>query len=76
VTASDLIRAVLAGLAIAMVFAAVFLAVRPVPPPVFVFTPTAFCPSGQHLANALSGTTVCAAPVKQSHFDFQPRRAS
>ena len=45
--------------------------------PAPVFVPTAFCPSGQHVVKISSdGMPVCTAPVKQSPFDFNPRRSS
>ena len=50
---------------------------RPAEQPAPVFTPTAFCPSGQHVAKiGAGGMPVCAAPVKRSPFDFYPRRSS
>jgi hypothetical protein len=45
--------------------------------PAPVFTPTAFCPAGQHLVKVpRNGMPVCAAPVKHSPFDFRPGRSS
>jgi hypothetical protein len=44
--------------------------------PAPAFTPTAFCPSGQHLVKARDGMPVCAAPAKHPAFDFSPRRSS
>ena len=45
--------------------------------PAPVFTPTAFCPAGQHLVKVpRNGMPVCAAPVKHPAFDFSPRRSS
>jgi hypothetical protein len=47
---------------------------RPAQSPAPVFTPTAFCPSGQHLVEVRAdGMPVCAAPEKRSAFDFSPR---
>lgn len=65
--------AVVAGVIVALVLGTP----RPAPQPAPVFTPTAFCPSGQHVVKILDdGMPVCAAPVKQSLFDFHPRRQS
>ena len=49
---------------------------QPAPQPAPVFTPTAFCPSGQHVAKIRDGMPVCAAPEKRTPFVFRPRRSS
>lgn len=64
--------AVVAGVTVALVIGTP----RPAPQPAPVFTPTAFCPSGQHLLNDAAGLPVCVATEKQIPFDFQPRRTS
>ena len=49
----------------------------PAQPPAPVFTPTVFCPAGQHVVKIRAdGMPDCAAPVKHSPFDFSPRRPS
>jgi hypothetical protein len=40
--------------------------------PAPVFTPKAFCPSGQRVVKVRDGMPVCAAPVKRPAFDFRP----
>lgn len=64
--------AAVAGVIVGVVVGTPRSAQQPAP----VFTPTAFCPSGQHLVKARDGMPVCAVPVKQSPFDFRPRWSS
>jgi hypothetical protein len=64
--------AVVAGVTVGVVVGSPRSAQQPAP----VFTPTMFCPSGQHLVKARNGTTVCAVPVKRPPFDFSPRLPS
>ena len=50
---------------------------NPAGQPAPVFTPTVFCPAGQHLVKiAANGMPVCAAPAKPAPFNFSPRRSS
>jgi hypothetical protein len=49
---------------------------RPAEQPAPVFTPAAFCPSGQHAVKVRDGMPVCAATVKRTPFDFHPGRSS
>jgi hypothetical protein len=47
---------------------------RPAQPPAPVFTPTVFCPAGQRVVKIRAdGMPDCAAPVKHSPLDFNPR---
>lgn len=64
--------------AVAAVIVALFVGTsQPAQQPAPVFTPTVFCPSGQHLVKiAANGMPVCAAPAKQTPFDFSPRSSS
>jgi hypothetical protein len=65
--------AVVAGITVGVVVGTPHPAQQPDP----VFTPTWFCPAGQHLVKmAPDGMPVCAAPVKQPPFVFQPRKSS
>jgi hypothetical protein len=65
--------AAVAGVIVAMVLGSPQPAQQPPAP---VFTPTAFCPSGQHVVKVRDGMPVCAATVKRTPFDFYPRRSS
>jgi hypothetical protein len=49
---------------------------RPPRQPAPVFTPTAFCPSGQHVVKIRDGMPVCATAEKRAPFDFYPWRSS
>ena len=64
--------AAVAGVIVALVLGSPQPARQPVP----VFTPSAFCPSGQHMVKARGGEPVCATPRKQTPFDFRPGRPS
>jgi hypothetical protein len=64
---------VAAGITVGVVVGSPHSAQSPAP----VFTPTVFCPSGQHLVKiGADGMPVCASPVKRPPFDFQPGRSS
>lgn len=64
--------AVVAGVTVGVVVGSPRSAQQPAP----VFTPTMFCPSGQHVVKVRDGMPVCAAPVKHPPFDFRPARSS